>query len=297
MTSYPSGGATTPTTATILNAAYYLKNGTRILVNNPFYNDAISGKVLDTQWYEALKVIKQDTASQLDLIAKTTGLDLSDFQKTGVEDLRGEIFWRKGLKLDLPQPVVFIPYVSLVGSLDVTAPINPNQVLARPFGNNGHKSYGGNAGFTLDFDNNFEIGAAVGLVAFTSRVEPNLRMPSDIDQSVLYPYATSAKISPGNSWFISLLMNSFHFEENLNFYMQYIYLGHGTDKITLTQPDAAYFPQVLESKSAWSSQMINLGLNYEVSPSITIGCGGQIPIKQMNAYRSATFALSVFATH
>jgi len=300
VSSYPAptaGGATTPTTNTVQNAAYYLKNGVRILVNNPFYNDPTTGKVTDAQWYEALKVIKQDTANQLDLIAKTTGLDLCDFQKTGVEDLRAELFWRKGLKLDLPQPVVFIPYVSLVGSFDVTAPIKPNQVLAMPFGNNGHKSYGGNAGFTLDFDNSFEVGAAVGLVAFTSRVEQNLRIPTDVDQSVLYPYATSARISPGNSWFMSLLMNSFHFEENLTFYMQYIYVGHSSDKITLTQPDPAYFPEILECRSSWSSQMVNLGLNYEVSPSITIGCGGQIPLKQMNAYRSATFALSIFATH
>lgn len=309
VTSYPTGstGATTPTTTTVPNAAYYLKNDVKVLVNNPFYNDPITGKVTDSQWYEALKVIKQDTANQLDLIAKTTGLDLSDFQKTGVEDLRLELFWRKGLKLDTDQPVVFIPYVSLVGSLDVTAPVKPNQILAAPFGNNGHKSYGGNAGFTLDFDNSFEVGAAVGLVAFTSRYEPNLRVPTDVDQSVLYPYATAASISPGNNWFMSLLINSYHFEENLTFYMQYIYVGHGRDKIKLTSLNETitpsgiytqtYFPEVLESKSPWSSQMVNLGLNYEVSPSITIGCGGQIPIKQMNAYRSATFALSIFATH
>lgn len=301
-----TGTPPTPTVTTVQNAAYYLKNDTKVLVNNPFYNDPGVGKVTDAQWYEALKVIKQDTANQLDLIAKTTGLDLSDFQKTGVEDLRFELFWRKGLKLDTDQPVVFVPYLSVVGSLDVTAPINSSQILAAPFGNNGHKSCGGNAGFTLDFDNSFEIGAAVGLVAFTSRFEQNLRMPTDVDQSVLYPYTTAAKISPGNNWFISLLLNSFHFEENLTFYMQYIYVGHGRDKITLTSSGEtevsgvytkAYFPEVLESKSAWNSQMVNLGLNYEVSPSITIGCGGQIPLKQMNAYRSATFALSIFATH
>lgn len=292
-TTNSSGTATTTT----VNGAYYLVNGVRVLVNNPFYNDPIVGKVLDPQWYEALKVMKQDTVNQLDEMAQVTGWNLSDFQKTGLEDLRGEIFWRKGIKLATEEPVTFIPYVAVVGSVDITGPTDPNQIFAAPFGNNGHKSYGGNAGFTLDFDNSFEIGSTVGVVTFSRRTENNLRMPNNPEQSVLYPYNASATINPGNTWFASLLLNCHNFEENLTFFMQYMYVGHSKDKVTLTNPSTVFLPKVLENKSMWSSQVANVGLTYEVSPSITIGCGGQIPLKQMNAYRTATFILSIAASH
>jgi hypothetical protein len=290
-----TSGTTTVTTNT--NAAYYVRNGVKILVNNPFYNDAAVGKVTDQQWYASLKNIKRNTTNKLNEIAETIGLNLNDYQRTGLEDLRGEIYWRKALRLKTAEPILFIPFVSFVGTLDLSEAVDPNQPLALPFGNNGHKSYGANAGFTLDFSDSFEIGTAVGVVSFSDRYEPNLRVPNQEQQSGIYPYATAAKINPGNSWFASLLMNCHHFEEDLSFFMQYLYVGHSRDKIILTNPDPAYLPKVLEGKTIWNSHLANVGLNYEVSPSVMIGCAGQIPLKQMNAYRVASFAVSIIASH
>ena len=292
------------TTNTIPNAAYYLKNNVRVLVQNPFNNGVNNGgstvtptEVSDAQWYEALRNIRNNTANQLKTIAKTIGLNLNDFQKTGIEDLRAELFWRKGFKLQTPEPVVFIPYLSLFTTLDVAGVADANQLLAVPFGNNGHASYGGQAGFTLDFNDNFEIGSVVGVSGYTSRNEANMRMPNAENQSVIYPYTTSAKLQPGNTWYASLLINSHHFEEDLSFFMQYLYVGHSKDKITLNTPDDIFLPEVLEGKSIWNTHVANLGLNYEVSPSVMLGCAGQIPLKQFNAYRSSSFVFSIIGSY
>ena len=289
--------AGTTSTTTTSNAAYYIKNNVRTLVNNPFYNDATYGKVTDQQWYAALKCMQRGTTNRLNEIATAIGLNLSDFQKTGLEDLRGELFWRKGLKLNTKDPVVFTPFISVFGTLDLGEICDQSQPLSVPFGNNGHKSFGGNMGFTLDFNDNFEIGAALGIATYTSRTEQNMRMPNHSNQCGIYPFSTAATINPGNTAYTSLLMNSRHFEENLSFFMQYIYVGHSKDKITLVTDNDGFLPQILEGKSIWSNHMANVGLNYEVSPGVTLGCAAQIPLKQRNSYRGSTFALSISASH
>ena len=297
----------TTTSNTVPNAAFFIRDGVQTIVLNPFIDNASSGTppvptsstVTDQQWYQALRNMKQNTTNQLELIADTIGLNLNDFQKTSFEDLRFELFWRKGFKLDTKVPVLFVPFVSMFGTLDLGDIANPNQLFAMPFGSNGHNSIGGGAGFTLDFVDNFEIGGAMGATSYSNRVEQNMRMPNADNQAVIYPYTTPTRISPGSTWYISLFFNSYHFEEDLTFYMQYLYVGHNKDKLTLLQPDPDHIfkPKILEGRSIWNSHVANVGLTYDVSPSIAIGCGGQIPLKQLNSYRSSTFSVSLTISH
>jgi hypothetical protein len=304
ITSVSGTGNPPPTSSTTVpNAAYFIRDGVPTIVLNPFTDGSTtppsSTTVSDQQWFQALRNMKQNTTNQLEIIADTIGLSLNDFQKTSFEDLRFELFWRKGFKLDTKVPVLFVPFVSMFGTLDLGDIANPNQLLAMPFGNNGHNSIGGGAGFTLDFVDNFEIGSAMGATSYSNRVEQNMRMPNADNQAVIFPYTTPTRIQPGSTWYISLFFNSYHFEEDLTFYMQYLYVGHNKDKLTLIEsdPDHIFKPKLLEGRSIWNSHVANVGLTYDVSPSIAIACGGQIPLKQLNSYRSATFSVSLTISH
>jgi len=304
-TSSSSGNPTVTTTSnTVPNAAYYLRDGSvQTLVLNPFADpttnssgSTITGAsttVTDAEWYQALRNIKSNTTNQIEVIAEVIGLDLSDFQQAGFEDLRAEIFWRKAIKLHTNTPVLFVPFITMFGTLDLSSPTNPNKFFAMPLGSNGHKSIGGSAGFSLDFVEGIEVGGAIGAAAFSSRNEQNLRVPNSLQEYGFYPYTAAAKICPGSSWFVSVLINAYHFEEDLSFFFQYLYVGHNKDKIILNNPDIYFLPQLLEARSVWSSQMANVGLNYNVTPNIAVGAAIQIPLQQLNAYRTSTFGLSI----
>jgi len=296
-----NGSTSTPPTVTSTtqqNVAYYLVDGVPSVVLNPFVNSTTTPTIMtDAQWYDALRAIKQNTTNQLSVITNTIGLNTSDFQKTGFEDLRGEIFWRKAIKLDSEEPVLFVPFISMFGSVDLGNIADPNQFFAMPLGSNGHKSIGGGAGFTLDFSDSFELAAAIGGMSYTSRLEQNVRMPNNENQAVIFPYTTAATIHPGPSWYVSLLMNSYHFDDDISFFMQYLYVGHSKDKYVLINEDPAFLPQVLSERSVWNSQIANLGLNYDVSSSVSIGCAAQIPLKQVNAYHSSTVSVSLVLSY
>ena len=287
-TSYPY----TTTTTTIVTPVYQ-KAGADAKVSNPFSPANVSHDNYET----ILKCVDRELIQEFGNIADAIGLNTANFQQTGFEDLRGEVFWRKGLKLNTKNKTIFVPFVSVYGTLDLGDVVDEDQPLSLPFGNNGHKSYGGGAGFTLDFNDSFEIGAAISGSSFSSRTIEGLRIPNSTKQSGIYPFKADAIVDPGASWQVSLLMNSRNFEEDTSCYAQYVYVNHSKNSIKLITPNSGFKPEILENKSIWSNHMVNVGMNFDVSPGVSIGCVAQIPLKQKNSYRSATFGLSIVAQH
>ena len=103
---------------------------------------------------------------------------------------------------------------------------------------------------------------------------------------------TDVNIKPGFNWHFGLKMAAYHFYDRLSFYFQYLYIHHEEDEITLCKPDPAFVPEVLENKSCWKSQMINVGFAYDISPNITFGFLWQTPTVQRNAYRPTTLMIT-----
>jgi hypothetical protein len=267
---------------------FFLKGGITTTAVNPF--DVAD--VTNTNWIYILKTMDDKLIDKFASIADAIGLDITNFQKSGFEDLKGEIFWRKAIKLEGKNRALFTPFVSLNGSFDLGEPMNPDKILAMPFGNNGHKSLGGGAGFSLDFEDSFEIGAAMGISHYNCR-QDIIRVPNSIYQNGIYPYKTAVNIQPGNTWYLSTFMNSYHFEEDISCFAQYIYVNHNRDSFGLVTPNKDFYPEVLGAKTPWSSHVLNLGLNYDVSNGLEIGCAAQIPLKQRNAHRSSTIAIAI----
>lgn len=310
-TSSTTSGTTTTTTATttVFDAAYYFVGDIKTIVNNPFNSIVTASTSSGTttyanayaptnpQWYTALKTVAIDTTNRLNQIAKVVGLNLNDFQRTGFEDLRGEIFWRKAIKLDRQDITLLIPFVSMFGTLDLADAANPLQPLAVSLGNDGFRSLGGGMGFTVELPDGLELGAAFGAVGYNSRVEQRLPMPNAAGQSGIYPYQAETRIHPGKTWYVSVLGNAYHFEDDASFYGQYIYVNHGRDHYTLINPDPIFMPEILEGRSIWSNHMLNFGLNVDISSGISLGCAAQIPLKQKNSARSSSFLLSLIASY
>lgn len=233
---------------------------------------------------------------ELKNIAPEICLDISKFHEVSPEDIEIFLFWRHAYFINKGRigwpAFLLMPYIEAGGSIGVGKSRDPNHAFALPFGNNGHHSFGGLAGIDFDFVNSVTFGGEVGATYFLSKKFCNYRVPNSRCQSGIYPFMTDVNIKPGFNWHFGLKMAAYHFYDRLSFYFQYLYIHHEEDEITLCKPDPAFVPEVLENRSCWKSQMINVGFAYDISPNITFGFLWQTPTVQRNAYRPTTLMIT-----
>lgn len=268
---------------------------------NPFPEEVFSQR----NWVKAMRCINRNLMDNLNNVADLTGVDLCNFSKTGIEDLHAEIFWRHAFDVTRDKqglcvtPFLFIPFATVGFSFATGAKKHPDKLLSLPFGNNGHHAVRVDAGFSLDFFDTIEIGAHGGFTRFSDKNFSKYRVPNNDWQNGIYPFTTSVNIKPGNNYHIGVFMNSIHFIECMNFYMEYLYVTHIKDRIHLCQETLngvgiqPFNTENLECKSQWTSQVINASLNYELSPNFLGGFLVQIPIERKNAYKSTMYMLSL----
>ncbi len=246
--------------------------------------------------------------NQLRPIAKDIGLDICNFHKVSLEDLRFEIYWRDSHLVNKGRATwaefLFIPYVEFGGSIAVGAAEHSNYAFSLPFGNNGHHSIGATGGINLDFVDTVEIGAEVGITHFFARDFCNLRIPNCMNgrqpanqcQLGIYPFSTEARVQPGLNWQFTAKLQCYHFIDRLSFFFQYVLVHHEHDHICLRNPDPAFAPCVLEEMSNFTSQLGNFSLYYDISPRLNLGVLVQLPFQQQNAYKSTTVMFSLWST-
>lgn len=247
------------------------------------------------------------------------GLNTYDFHQSSIEDLQVALFWRHAFEVNKGSHAypefLFIPFVTLDGSLGTGKAVDPALAFALPFGNNSHHAAGFSAGFSLDFVETIEIGIEFGATHFFEQEFHNVFVPTHDFQSGIYPYKTDIRVKPGNNWHFTALMNAYHFSGNLSFQAQYIFVTHKQDTITLlgsnngthttvtcddsdyctsTTSDATdvFKPERLEKETAFSSQLINGTINYNVSPYASLGFLWQVPVTRRTAYRANTVMIS-----
>ncbi|KKP29296.1 MAG: hypothetical protein UR12_C0010G0013 [candidate division TM6 bacterium GW2011_GWF2_30_66] len=239
--------------------------------------------------------------NQLYTIAQEIGVSLCDFEKNSIEDVRFNLYWRhaievnRGKEQDWPN-FLFIPFAELCYTAAVGDIKDQCLMFSLPFGNNGHDAIGGKVGFLIDFTQTMEIGIDAGATHFFEKTFTNYRMPTSIYQTGIFPFATTAKVCPGLNCFGTFKLAAYHFLGNLSTYWQYAIVSHNNDKICLCKPDSAFIPSVLEKRSCWNSQMLNIAFNYDISPNLTLGAYCQAPLWQKRAYASTTVMLGLNAT-
>lgn len=245
--------------------------------------------------------------SELKTIAKEIKLDICDYCQTSIEEVRINLFWRRGFELnhddeDWPG-FLLIPFFTIGGTV---SPGDENRIsegglnkaFALPFGNNDHSGIGFTTGLNIDFIESIEIGAEVGMTYFFQRNFEKFRVPTSVFQTSIYPFTTDVSIRPGYNWHFGAKIASFHFLERLSGYFQYIQMEHKQDDIKLRkcEDEGIFLPTQLEKVSGFKSKFIDVALNYDISPNIGLGMFWQAPITQRNSYRSSTIMLSFNAS-
>ena len=246
--------------------------------------------------------VEESLMCKLKEIACELGLDLSNFHKNSIEDVRFNLFWRHAFEVNQDNKewpaFLFIPYLSCGFSAAVGDKKKTAEAFGLPFGNNEHNSAGLTAGINIDFTETIEIGGEVGFTHFFDKHFRDFPVPTSKLQQGIFPFKTNVKVSPGHNWHFGLKMSAHHFLDKLSFYFQWVILEHKNDRITINGCDndktviddctTVFKPSVLENISGWKSQMITTALNYDISPNISIGFLWQAPVSQRNVFRSTT---------
>lgn len=182
------------------------------------------------------------------------------------------------------------------GSVSPGKKINPRDVFAVPFGNNGHAAAGFSAGLNFDFMDTIEVGGEVGFTHFFERDICNLRVPTSEYQSGIFPFATDVTLKPSHNWHFGGKIAAYHFLDRLSLFFQYLIVDHCEDKIELKCPDPAFKPEILECLTNWKVKLVDIGVTYDISPNTGLGFLWQAPLSQKNAYRSTTVLFTFYAT-
>ncbi len=200
---------TTPTACIPVGCISTCTTSTNPSINclNPFSENQFT----NADWKEFVNCVHREVMDHLKNLATAAGIDLCNYNKSSIEDLHVEMFWRHAFPIDRSDsyclsPFLFIPFASVGGSFGFGEGTNPNLIFSVPFGNDKHNAVRFNAGFTLDFYETIEIGAHAGMAHFFDKDFKNYRVPNNMFQSEFYPFATDVKISPADTWHIGLLM-------------------------------------------------------------------------------------------
>lgn len=245
--------------------------------------------------------------SQLKNIAKETCLNICDYCETSVEEVRINLFWRRGFELNNSDEDW--PHFLLIPFFQISGTVSPgdekrldeevfNRAFFLPFGNNDHSGVGFTTGLNIDFIESIEVGAEVGMTYFFERNFEKYRVPTSCFQTGIYPFTTDVSIHPGYNWHFGAKIAAYHFLDKLSGYFQYIQMEHKQDDITLRNCEDVdiFMPSTLEKTTGFKAKFIDVALNYDISPNIGLGMFWQAPIGQRNSYRSSTIMLSFNAT-
>lgn len=233
------------------------------------------------------------TNEKAELIFRQLGLRTCNFEETSFEDVRIIGWWRHIYDINHDRycwpEFLLIPALSFNVIIPTAKKLNRNLIQALPFGNDGHFSVGFDGGLAIDFVETIEIAFNCGINWFNSKNKKNYRIPTDTQQSGIFPYATNVKVKPGLNFNFNAIFNAYHFYDRFTAYVEWVYVKHEADSIHLKVADPAFLPDIAACLTKFTSQFVNAAINYDISPNITLGFMGQFPVAQRNAYRSTTY--------
>ena len=236
--------------------------------------------------------VEQFLTQKFKLIANELGVSIADFDKTSIEEVRFNAYWRHAYEMNLDKyswpHFLLMPFFELSGSVSPGYKRDTNWLFSVPFGNDGHNAVGFRTGISFDFVETIEFACEVGATHFAGRTVPCMRIPNSLAQKTLFPFTTDAHVSPGHNWHFGAKLSAYHFLDNLSVYFEYVMVDHGHDSIRIKNCDPAFTPRGIERVTAWKTKIANIGFNYDISPNIALGFFWQAPLSQRNTYRSST---------
>ncbi len=312
-------------------ASQYRKMGTRFQVSGRIFENVVitlnagacdmrqsSTGIIDERLLANVVTMGGSTAVQTEFSADTVtlynvltrqwkdvmhdiGVNYSDWHALGIEDMSLQFTYRKNIPVQQEADdrkwtkFVFIPHLTVIATGAFGEKKNPDILLSLPFGNNGHHSLSLMAGLALAFNETIEVFAEGGITEYASQNQ-DLRVPTSIYQSGLYPYKTRVKVTPSNTYQGTFGLNAHYFIDKLSTFVQVNYAAHEHDSFELLQYDPAYILSRLETDTEWKYGVVNVGLNYDLSPSISLGAAAQLPMGNRASYLSNTFMIGMTGT-
>ncbi len=236
---------------------------------------------------------------QLVPLAKQLGMNICNFTKWGFEDMFVSLYWRHAHVINFNRDLswarlLLIPFLRIGGGIATGHPKEPSVIFSLPFGNNGSNSVNFNVGMNFDFVETVEVGGEVGYSHFFKKDFTNFRVPTNVMQSGIFPFATNVSVKPGDSAYVAGKLAAYHFLDRLSFYFQWVYVHHRKDCITLLDSDPAFLqiddqnPQAKCPNTAWRVQLGNIAFTYDISPNLALGFLWQQMFHVRNAYNSTT---------
>jgi len=221
------------------------------------------------------------------------------YRETTFEDTHIDLHWCFPFDAkddDGDVAVTFAPYLSF----GVWAPSGNkqdiHQAFSIPSGNDGYVGYTLEGAFDMDFNQNFQLSLGGGAVFYGSKEYSEYRMPSSIYQAGIYPWMTKLRRKPGPVWYANLSLKAHEFIKNFSASLEYIYIQHNRDSITLLESNetrkTAFIngkgPETLQEYSRWKSNIIQGGIEYKVCPGLQLGLSFQAHISGVYVYRTTT---------
>lgn len=295
--------------ATIQQAGELVDTTPRAALRNPFANTRVS----DDNWKTVTQLVSDQLMAKHGECFRSMGQSACKFQQTSSEDVHLEAYWRWPIVINGDADefeyakFLFIPFVRGGGSLFWSKERDPNFLFSLPFGNNGHDAWRMAAGFSFNFFETVQLSFEAGGTFFNTRKYCNIPVPTNDYQCQLYPYRADICVKPGNNWHVVLGMYAPYFLDRFSCNVDYVYVNHARNTITLLTENkcsatvpatcangcAPYRPCILECQSPWVVQLLNTSITCDLSTNFKVGAFIQIPLRRRNAYRAATYALSV----
>jgi hypothetical protein len=232
---------------------------------------------------------------KLDLITSEVGLSFDAYQETTLEDTHIEFTYQIPFDImndDDEHVVTLVPYIAAGLWIPTGKEKNQNAAFSLPTGNDGFW------GLTLDGQINFELsdsmlfGFGAGASYFFERDLDDYRIASHEDQQGIFPWTAKITKDPGLLWYFNSTLKAEQFIDNFNAYIDFIYLRHNKDDITMREDDDTrnqYFvPTVNEEDSNWWATMFQGGLEYRFSEGLQMGFGFQAHLSGRRVYRGVT---------
>ncbi len=189
---------------------------------------------------------------------------------------------------------IFTPYTWIGGSVPIAKETNYRNILALPFGNDGHGSVGGGLGFTFDFAESVEVGFEGGVTYFIPHVQTR-PFPTHQLQRILYPFEATVTSKPGMNWEFKALLHAYQFLKHVSFWFTYELIEHTRDCYSFKDASKAqyYTPEVLTCRSDWRAQFFNAAMVFDIMPGLQLSFLWQQPIAPRNAYYPVTLMGSI----
>ncbi len=227
-------------------------------------------------------------------------------------------------------PYILMPTLALHFTVPIAPAVPSNKIFAKPIANNGHWEYGANLGLEFDFLQTIVFGCDVGFSWYNSRNYCNVPVPTKQLEEGVFTYSANLIKQPGYSFTLGIGMQADRFLDKLSFFGEYRLVRHNKDSfvinninpllksslmenthessennnvqvgtIFLNNDQKAPYPTSknvyinnMQELSAWTVQMMNITLKYDIMEDASLGLVWQQPFSLKNAINASTIGIS-----